>query len=156
MAQERGHFECASFLEAAAAGIFEPASSVLALAEAGTAPFAPMTIPSCAQLLPETTISTLVEWASILMVDEASCFAAFYAGTGVEEGETFELCRVRFLTNAHGLRPIRFRLVAYLVAPQASRKIKADVSKVFLAAGSLTFIANTALSSTFERKRHPP
>ena len=38
---------------------------------------------------------------------------------------------MRYLTGAHGLRPIRVRLVGYLVAPRAVRAIAAEVTAAF-------------------------
>lgn len=44
-------------------------------------------------------------------VDELALFAAIYLGTGTSPGG--KLVRLRHLTGAHGLRPIRVRIVGY-------------------------------------------
>jgi hypothetical protein len=47
--------------------------------------------------------------------DSSACYASFFLGSGSREDG--KLARLRRLTGAHGLRPIRVRLVGYLVTP---------------------------------------
>lgn len=56
--------------------------------------------------------------------DPHTCHAAFFEGSGLRRGTNDKLCRLRHLTGAHGLRPIRVRLVAYLVPPTEDRMWK--------------------------------
>ena len=67
-------------------------------------------------LLPQPSQLELVMWLVARVTDARACYATFYQGSGWT-GE--ELVRVRFLTNVHGLRPIRVRLVAYIVTKGA-------------------------------------
>lgn len=45
--------------------------------------------------------------------DERALFAAIYEGTGTATEGVGQLVRLRHLTGAHGLRPIRVRIVGY-------------------------------------------
>ena len=47
--------------------------------------------------------------------DERALFAAIYTGTGTSTEGEGKLVRLRHLTGAHGLRPIRVRIVGYMV-----------------------------------------
>jgi len=79
-----------------------------------------------ARALTVTAASALVAWAAPLFYDFHACYEAFYKGSGrIEDGD---FVRLRFLTGAHGLRPIRVRLVSYLVA--APRTVRAVVAEV--------------------------
>jgi len=51
------------------------------------------------------------ELKAIHLQDVAALYAAFFSGRGVREDG--KLARVRYLTGAHGLRPIRLRIVLY-------------------------------------------
>ena len=53
------------------------------------------------------------ELKAVHLQDVAALYTAFFSGRGVQEGTDGKLARVRYLTGAHGLRPIRFRLVVY-------------------------------------------
>jgi len=68
-------------------------------------------------------INTLPDFKSVLEIyvckDMLSCYAAFFNGTGYCK-KTDDLARVRMLTGSHGLRPIRNRLVKYLVINSAT------------------------------------
>ena len=117
-------------LEVAAAVRRRPPADALALAEAGDQPFAPLSVSACARYALPATIAALQGWALALPYPDArACFAALFEGSGSRLGSgEGRLVRVRYLTGAHGLRPIRVRLVAYLVAPRAVRAIAAEVT----------------------------
>jgi len=54
-------------------------------------------------------------------IHAADCYAAFFQGSGSNlKGN--DLARLRFLTGAHGLRPIRNRLVRYLVSNEWKKR----------------------------------
>jgi hypothetical protein len=71
----------------------------------------------CLKLLKKPIREKLEEFYMTCTTDALACFTAFFDGSGARPiySEELELTRVRYLTGAHGLRPIRTRLVAYLV-----------------------------------------
>jgi len=56
------------------------------------------------------------------------CYAAFFGGTGCSIIDGNELVRIRFLTGAHGLRPIRKRLIEYLVSDEERKEEKKKIN----------------------------
>ena len=87
----------------------------------------------CARFLPAHTAAALAAWAT---PSAPVLYAAFYPGSGAGLGG--ELVRLRYLTGPkgghHGLRPIRVRLVAYLVAPLKARALAPEVAAALAAA----------------------
>ncbi len=105
-----------------------PPDQALALAEAGTPPV--VRFGSFSRLLPPPTAAALKAWANAVPISARACFAALYQGSGATAGG--ELVRLRYLSGPtgehHGLRPIRVRLVAYLVAPNYVRTLASDIA----------------------------
>ena len=60
-------------------------------------------------------------WANALPASARACFSALYQGSGA--GANRQLVRLRRLTGADGLRPIRVRLVSCLVPPFKARLV---------------------------------
>jgi len=58
----------------------------------------------------------------VVVADARALYAAIFQGSGTRVTSA-ELVRVRFLTGAHGLRPIRNRIVQYLASPYAARAV---------------------------------
>ena len=122
-------------LEAWGAARDLPADAALALAEAGTPPTGSVPFARCAHLLPPPTAAALLAWANALPVSARACFAALFQGSGfIGEGE---VVRLRVLAGPtgehHGLRPIRIRLVRYLVAPPKARALAPEVAAALAA-----------------------
>ena len=123
------------FLEAWDAARSLPADRALALAEAGTPPTGSVHVALCARFLPPPTAAALEAWANALPVSARACFAALFEGSGfISEGEVVRLRRLTGPTGAHhGLRPIRIRLVAYLVPPPKARALAPEVAAALAA-----------------------
>jgi hypothetical protein len=119
------------FLEAWDTARSLPADRALALAEAGTPPTGSVPLARCAHLLPPPTAAALLAWANALPASARACFAALYQGSGA--GANRKLVRLRRLTGADGLRPIRVRLVAYLVAPLKARALAPEIAAALAA-----------------------
>ena len=136
------------FLEAWDAARSLPTDRALALAEAGTPPTAPAPFALGARFLPPPTAAALEAWANALPFSARACFAALFEGSGfISEGEVVRLRRLTGPTGAHhGLRPIRIRLVAYLVAPPKARALAPEV------AAALAFIAPAAAAAEREKE----
>ena len=135
--------EVVLFFEACATARSLPADRALALAEAGIPPTAPVPLARCARFLLPPTAAALAAWANALPFSARACFAALFQGSGfISEGEVVRLRRLTGPKGAHhGLRPIRIRLVAYLVAPPKARALAPEV------AAALAFIAPAAAAS---------
>ena len=120
---------CGPLLEAAAAARRLTPAEALALAEAGDKPFAPLSVSTFARCILPGTSTALQGWVLALTTDARACFAALFEGSGSwSESGVGGLVRVRYLTGAHGLRPIRVLLVGYLVALRAVRTTAAEVT----------------------------
>ena len=64
--------------------------------------------------------------------DMIALFVAIYLGSGTST-KKHDLCNVRFLTGAHGLRPIRIRLCNYLVFNKTNyRKAIYEINRFLL------------------------
>lgn len=100
--------------------ISSSSDEIISLIDSGIKPF----IPVCSniwvpRLLPNTH-DLFSEWVTACHTDALACFLTFYAGSGYNNSR---LVKPRYLTNAHGLRPIRTRIVSYLVHKRIVRKI---------------------------------
>lgn len=101
---------------------------IISLIDSGMKPFIPLSPNIWVTRLSPNTHQLLFKWMSTTQTDARACFATFYAGTGYTHQK---LTRPRYLTNAHGLRPIRIRLVSYLVQRQSVRTICSTIQKSF-------------------------
>lgn len=90
--------------------------------EAGLPPVVPMSVFS--PFLSEESMGTFTTWTMDALMSAEACYSAFFQGTGFYEGRVVPL---RWLTGPegkhHGLRPIRHRLVCYLVPNAKSRDV---------------------------------
>jgi len=88
--------------------------------------------PSCWSIpyVRNETRQALLNWAYNLKTDERALYQAFYVGTGIGRNE--ELVQVRRICGPtathHGLRPIRIRMVRYLVSMRGSREMAVKVN----------------------------
>jgi ankyrin repeat protein len=77
------------------------------------------------------TRHALLNWAYNLKTDERALYQAFYVGTGIGRNE--EIVHVRCICGPtathHGLRPIRIRMVRYLVSMRGSREMAVEVNR---------------------------
>lgn len=89
------------------------------------------------------TLEALTIWTKEGVVTAQACFAALFRDSGFT---STGLVRLRWLTGPkgthHGLRPIRNRLVQYLVPPPKARAISAEIAAIMSRGAPMDVIAH--------------